>query len=107
MTTDKEYSQFAKRVYDVDSKKKKVPLKKGDSIFNEKYRVLKAEDNPDNGMQAMAVAPIKDGKEDRSHIVIAYAGTNSSDIRDIDTDIQSVVFGDDQYLCTHEGPDSF
>ncbi|HEK9987159.1 TPA: hypothetical protein TT577_000001, partial [Streptococcus equi subsp. zooepidemicus] len=107
MTTDKEYSQFAKRVYDVDSKKKKVPLKKGDSIFNEKYRVLKAEDNPDNGMQAMAVVPIKDGKEDRSHIVIAYAGTNSSDIRDIDTDIQSVVFGDDQYLCTHEGPDSF
>ncbi|HEK9407039.1 TPA: hypothetical protein SVI66_001544, partial [Streptococcus equi subsp. equi] len=46
-------------------------------------------------------------KEDRSHIVIAYAGTNSSDIRDIDTDIQSVVFGDDQYLCTHEEPDSF
>ncbi|HEL1238298.1 TPA: hypothetical protein TVN78_001977, partial [Streptococcus equi subsp. zooepidemicus] len=47
MTTDRKYSQFAKRVYDVDSKKKKVPLKKGGSIFNKKYRVLEAEDNPD------------------------------------------------------------
>ena len=76
MTTDKEYSQFAKRVYDVDSKKKKVPLKKGDSIFNGKYRVLKAEDTLDNGMQAMAVAPIKGGEVGKSHIIIVYAGIN-------------------------------
>ncbi|HGK7340019.1 TPA: hypothetical protein ACJ510_000779, partial [Streptococcus equi subsp. zooepidemicus] len=107
MVTDADYNAIADDVYSVDSKKTSRPYQIGDTVASGKYKILKAEDNPDNGMQAMAVVPIKDGKEDRSHIVIAYAGTNSSDIRDIDTDIQSVVFGDDQYLCTHEEPDSF
>ncbi|HEL1291831.1 TPA: hypothetical protein TVS27_001902, partial [Streptococcus equi subsp. zooepidemicus] len=109
MFTEQEYNYLSDQVYEVDKKKNSTPWEEGDELtkFGKFYKVLKAEDNPDNGMQAMAVAPIKDGKEDRSHIVIAYAGTNSSDIRDIDTDIQSVVFGDDQYLCTHEEPDSF
>ncbi|HEL0501914.1 TPA: hypothetical protein TUO75_000111, partial [Streptococcus equi subsp. zooepidemicus] len=109
--TDKQYKNLSDEVYNLDPGNKKYnPSLKEEVIFrtgNTNFKILKAEDNPDNGMQAMAVVPIKDGKEDRSHIVIAYAGTNSSDIRDIDTDIQSVVFGDDQYLCTHEGPDSF
>ncbi|MDI5947982.1 hypothetical protein QLT81_10175, partial [Streptococcus equi subsp. zooepidemicus] len=114
--TDEQYRWLSEQSYWVDSKKndkdytpkegKTYPVNPKDELLGD-YKVLKAEDNPDNGMQAMAVVPIKDGKEDRSHIVIAYAGTNSSDIRDIDTDIQSVVFGDDQYLCTHEEPDSF
>ncbi|HEL0560471.1 TPA: hypothetical protein TUR69_000655 [Streptococcus equi subsp. zooepidemicus] len=109
IVTDKNYNDIADGVYKVDAGKVIRPWRNGKTFKTngKDYRVLKAEDNPDNGMQAMAVAPIKDGKEDRSHIVIAYAGTNSSDIRDIDTDIQSVVFGDDQYLCTHEEPDSF
>ncbi|HEL1555825.1 TPA: hypothetical protein TVG29_001988, partial [Streptococcus equi subsp. zooepidemicus] len=107
MMIDRDYKNISEDVYKVDSDKERDPIQEGYPVANGKYRVLEAEDNPDNGMQAMAVVPIKDGKEDRSHIVIAYAGTNSSDIRDIDTDIQSVVFGDDQYLCTHEGPDSF
>ncbi|HEK9987027.1 TPA: hypothetical protein TVN94_002012 [Streptococcus equi subsp. zooepidemicus] len=76
MTTDRKYSQFAKRVYDVDSKKKKVPLKKGGSIFNKKYRVLEAEDNPDNGMQVRTVGAIKGGEVGKSHIIIVYAGIN-------------------------------
>ncbi|HEK9997133.1 TPA: hypothetical protein TT554_000311 [Streptococcus equi subsp. zooepidemicus] len=66
MTTDRKYSQFAKRVYDVDSKKKKVPLKKGGSIFNKKYRVLEVEDSPDNGMQAMV------SKRNRNILVLNY-----------------------------------
>ncbi|WOK46561.1 hypothetical protein RIM73_05255 [Streptococcus equi subsp. equi] len=107
MMIDRDYKNISEDVYKVDSGKERDPIQEGYPVANGKYRVLEAEDNPDNGMQAMAVVPIKDGKEDRSHIVIAYAGTNSSDIRDIDTDIQSVVFGDDQYLCTHEEPDSF
>ncbi|HEK9686622.1 TPA: hypothetical protein SU887_002103, partial [Streptococcus equi subsp. equi] len=101
MITDKNYNWLAGKVYDVDANKVTISVRKNTDILNRYVKILKAEDTPDNGMQAMAVVPIKDGKEDRSHIVIAYAGTNSSDIRDIDTDIQSVVFGDDQYLCTH------
>ncbi len=36
-------------------------------------------------MQAMAVAPFKNGKVDTSEVVIAYAGTNLSDGADIQT----------------------
>ena len=39
----------------------------------------KTQDNTDNGMQAMAVAPMdKDGNVDTSQVVIAYAETNST-----------------------------
>ncbi|HEK9955025.1 TPA: hypothetical protein TT574_000848 [Streptococcus equi subsp. zooepidemicus] len=40
------------------------------------FYVFEAENNPDNGMQAMAVAPIKGGEVGKSHIIIAYAGIN-------------------------------
>ena len=50
-------------------------------------------------MQAMAVAPVdKNGNVDYSHVVIAYAGTNKDDRLDIQTDIQSIGFGDRQVL---------
>ncbi|AND79408.1 hypothetical protein [Streptococcus pantholopis] len=39
------------------------------------FKVLKVKDDTDNGMQAMAVAPIVDGEPDTPQIVIAYAGT--------------------------------
>ncbi|MDI5916673.1 hypothetical protein [Streptococcus equi] len=42
----------------------------------ENNRVLKTEDNLDNGMQAMAVALIKGGEVGKSHIMIVYAGIN-------------------------------
>jgi len=45
---------------------------------NVKYEVLKTEDNTSNGMQAIPVAPVKDGAKDEadtSEIVIAYVGT--------------------------------
>ena len=39
------------------------------------FQVLKVEDNQENGMQAMAVAPIgADGQPDYSQIIITYAG---------------------------------
>ncbi|WYK02114.1 hypothetical protein A5821_003257 [Enterococcus sp. 7F3_DIV0205] len=76
----------------IDSKKDDVPFHpKTGTIFNpadikglsQKYKVLKAEDNTDNGMQAMAVAPVDDaGNVDTSQVVIAYAGTNFSDAKD-------------------------
>ncbi|ORP06944.1 triacylglycerol lipase, partial [Streptococcus mitis] len=56
-------------------------------------------DNTSNGMQAMAVAPVdKNGNVDYSHVVIAYAGTNRDDRLDIQTDIQSIGFGDRRML---------
>lgn len=93
MTTDKENNRIATIVYNVDSKKKRVPLEKGDKILNKSYLVLNTENNTTNGMQAMAVAPIVNGKPDTSQIVIAYAGTNDKDRNDINTDIQSVIAG--------------
>ena len=40
------------------------------------FQVLIAVDNPINGMQAMAVAPVVNGLVDYDNITIAYAGTN-------------------------------
>ncbi|HEL1371788.1 TPA: hypothetical protein TVS18_001910, partial [Streptococcus equi subsp. zooepidemicus] len=40
------------------------------------FYVFEAENNPDNGMQAMAVAPIKGGEVGKNYIVIVYDGIN-------------------------------
>ena len=95
MVSEKDYNEIADRVYHVDSKKlHRQPISGGKNIVNGKFKVLKTEDNTSNGMQAMAVAPLdKNGKPDLSHIVVAYAGTNSSDLKDIQTDIQSIGLG--------------
>ncbi|HEL1093663.1 TPA: hypothetical protein TVG13_001962, partial [Streptococcus equi subsp. zooepidemicus] len=54
----------------------------------------------DNGMQAMAVAPIVKGDIDTSQVVIAYAGTNAADSRDIDTDWQLLIRGNQDDLVS-------
>ncbi|HEM3610877.1 TPA: hypothetical protein U1C21_002010 [Streptococcus suis] len=76
----------------------------------QRFVVLQAEGNSlnptDNGMQAMAVAPVKgydvEGKliVDTSQIVIAYAGTNIKDSKDIDTDVQMIAGGNTTTLKT-------
>ncbi|HEK9985053.1 TPA: hypothetical protein TT553_001946 [Streptococcus equi subsp. zooepidemicus] len=72
MISEKDYNKIANDVYKVDSSKVKNPVIEGYPVANEKYRVLEAEDNPDNGMQAMAIAPIKGGEVGKSHIMIVY-----------------------------------
>ena len=63
------------------------------------YKILKIEDNQENGMQAMAVAPIgADGQPDYSQITITYAGTNFWDPKDLDTDGQMLVMGNTKTL---------
>lgn len=52
MTTDKEYNSIAKEVYRVDSSKVDNPIKDRDTVASGNFKVLEAEDNPDNGMQA-------------------------------------------------------
>lgn len=92
---EQDYNQIAQRAYDVDINKEGVKRpEKDDLILDGNYIVLKTEDNIDNGMQAMAVAPVdKNGLPDCREVVIAYAGTNSSDIKDIETDLQSIGLG--------------
>ena len=77
MISDKEYNKIADEVYDVDSSKIGNPLKEGQVVVDEKFVILKSEDNTDNGMLAMAVEPVdKNGEADYSEVVIAYAGIN-------------------------------
>ena len=97
--TDKNYNDIVDGVYNVDAGKVKRPWR-DDKIFKsdgQTFRVLSTKANTSNGMQAMAVAPVdKNGNVDYSHVVIAYAGTNKDDIKDFDTDVQSLGLGRDK-----------
>ncbi|HEL0708107.1 hypothetical protein N594_01862 [Streptococcus equi subsp. zooepidemicus Sz16] len=76
MIREQDYNKIANDVYKVDSSKVKNSVIEGDPAANGKHRVLEAEDNPDNGMQAMVVGAIKGGEVGKSHIMIVYAGIN-------------------------------
>ena len=98
MITEKDYRYIADDVYKVDALKVSRPYSKDDLVANDRFKVIsKPVDNTSNGMQAMAVAPVdKNGNVDYSHVVIAYAGTNKDDIKDLDTDVQSLGLGRDK-----------
>ena len=92
MVTEEDYRYIVDDVYDVDSGKVSNPIQEGRLVANDRFKVIsKPIDNTSNGMQAMAVAPV-----DKSHVVIAYAGTNKDDIKDIETDLQSLDLGRDK-----------
>ncbi|MDU6574131.1 MAG: hypothetical protein E6510_07915 [Gemella haemolysans] len=92
---DKDYRDVSYFVYKIDNTvKERINIKEGKNILEEKYQVLSLEDNQNNGMQAMVVAPVNErGEVDTRRIVIAYAGTNFGDGNDRSTDVQSVMFG--------------
>ena len=72
MLNDKNYRDLSEEVYDIDSKKMFKIKKEGELILDNKFQILSLEDNQNNGMQAMAVAPVNDrGEVDTSKIVIA------------------------------------
>ena len=98
MTTERDFRYIVDDVYAVDSLKVKVPLKEGAIVAQGKFKIITPPvDNTSNGMRAMAVATVdKNGNLDYSHVVIAYAGTNSSDIKDLGTDVQSLLLGRDK-----------
>lgn len=67
---DREYRDLSDEVYRIDRLKGK-DIKEGDKLKG-KYKVLSLEDNQNNGMQAMAVAPVNErGEVDTRRIVIA------------------------------------
>ena len=98
MINEKDYRYIADDVYKVDALKVSRPYSKDDLVANDRFKVLSNPiDNTSNGMQAMAVAPVdKNGNVDYSHVVIAYAGTNKDDIKDLGTDVQSLWLGRDK-----------
>ncbi|MGT2772418.1 hypothetical protein [Streptococcus marimammalium] len=94
---DSSYKIISKEVYNTEPDKavsnNKNQLITGDPIVDvltkKQYQVIAVQDNNndvdpsnDNGMQAMAVAPVENGEVDTTQIVIAYAGTNSVDFFD-------------------------
>ena len=103
MLTDEKNKSISDQVYQLDSFRKdyKGGLEENSiqpyDLSNPQlgsYKILKVEDNQDNGMQAMAVAPIgADGQPDYSQIIITYAGTNADDTRDTTTDVQMIGYG--------------
>ena len=98
MITEEDYRYIVDDVYDVDSGKVSNPIQEGRLVGNDRFKVISNPiDNTSNGMQAMAVAPVdKNGNVDYSHVAIAYAGTNKDDIKDLDTDVQSLGLGRDK-----------
>ncbi|AEB80719.1 TPA: alpha/beta fold hydrolase [Streptococcus suis] len=100
MISDKDYRDISKVVYDVDLlKAPKTPLIQDTPVVNGSFIIIEPPVDAGNGMQAMAVAPIKgydtDNKPipDTSQVVIAYAGTNDGDIKDWATDISMIGGG--------------
>ena len=110
MVAEQQYRYLVDQVYWVDNLRSENSPKENEVYYysnkNPKlgqFQVLKTKDNTSNGMQAMAVAPVdKNGNVDDSHVVIAYAGTNKDDRLDIQTDIQSIGFGDRRMLSDSE-----
>ncbi|WOY89023.1 hypothetical protein R7892_10130 [Ligilactobacillus murinus] len=95
-----EFNQLSNKVYDID------PLKGSNGRENKNldgtnYTVLdisrngtygdKKQYGVPNHMQAMTVAPVKDGMVDYSQLTIAYAGTNPDDKVDLVTDVIDVA----------------
>ncbi|MEB3024401.1 MULTISPECIES: hypothetical protein, partial [unclassified Parvimonas] len=101
--TDYDYNKISQEVYNVRKDKKGVDIVEKEGEFkksNNRFKVLEVLDH-ENGMQAMAVAPIINGKVDTKHIVIAYAGTD--EWNDIETDAQMIGFGNTETLNTSFG----
>ena len=70
---DKDYRDVSYFVYKIDNTaKERINIKESRNILERKYKILSLEDNQNNGMQAMAVAPVNDrGEVDTRRIVIA------------------------------------
>lgn len=97
MTTAEEYIDISKEAYLVDPLRQDPPMAKGNRFYagseaNEQlYEVVDVQNNPGNGFQAMAVAPVVNDEPDTSQITVSYAGTNPNHRADILADIQSIV----------------
>src|SRR5699024_4400914 len=93
MLTEKDYGVISQEVYGVDSNatdyNPNLIEKATREIEGEKYKLLKTEHNTSNDMQAIAVAPIRNGTDDTSEFFIAYIETNFNNMENINTTAKS------------------
>jgi hypothetical protein len=86
--TDFDYNFLSDFVYYVDDKMAVhdnfEPISAGDS-FDERFQVIKTIDDAATGLQAMVV------KVSQTQLVLAYAGTNPLDPRDLKTDMRTII----------------
>ena len=60
MIKDIDNKGISTEVYEINNK---IEYKEGGRILNNKYEILAVENNKDNGMQAMAVAPVDSNRK--------------------------------------------
>ncbi|MDG4967481.1 hypothetical protein OGZ37_13030 [Lactococcus lactis] len=115
MTTPNQYREIDDRVYDTDSSKVKIPFRSDNKARNkftegttgQQYVILKTVDTNDksnsqgytqNGFQGMAVAPCdENGVPQKDKVIVAFAGTNKEDGKDLNTDANNVFFGSKEF----------
>ena len=57
--TDKKYNGLSEDAYNISG----GIIKEGEMTSDQKFRVLAVENNKDNGMQAMAIAPVNSNEK--------------------------------------------
>ncbi|QEQ15996.1 cytoplasmic protein [Bacillus sp. BS98] len=97
IATDEDYFELSSNVYDDDSLHKGAEIK---GVDGKKWVVIESI-NADcqkvkNGLEAIAVVPKKDYKENATHydyIILAFRGTEPNQLADFETDIDQITFG--------------
>ncbi|MGV6977234.1 cytoplasmic protein [Bacillus toyonensis] len=97
IATDEDYFELSSNVYDDDSLHKGAEIK---GVDGKKWVVVESI-NADcqkvkNGLEAIAVVPKKDYKENATHydyIILAFRGTEPNQLADFETDIDQITFG--------------
>ncbi|PHD76171.1 cytoplasmic protein, partial [Bacillus toyonensis] len=97
IATDEDYFELSSNVYDDDSLHKGSEIK---GVDGKKWVVIESI-NADcqkvkNGLEAIAVVPKKDYKENATHyddIILAFRGTEPTQLADFETDIDQITFG--------------
>ncbi|EOQ01942.1 lipase family protein [Bacillus cereus] len=97
IATDEDYFELSDKVYDDKFLHKGVEIK---GVNGKKWVVIESIDadcqKVKNGLQAIAVVPKNDYKENKTHyetIVFAFRGTEPKQLADFETDIDQITFG--------------
>lgn len=97
IATDEEYFKLADHVYDDEVLKKGKEIKGVDGKIWVVIESIDADcQKVKNGLEAIAVVPKKDYKENATHydeIILAFRGTEPTQLADFETDIDQISFG--------------
>lgn len=97
IATDEDYFKLADHVYDDEVLKKGKEIKGVDGKIWVVIESIDADcQKVKNGLEAIAVVPKKDYKENATHyddIILAFRGTEPNQLADFETDIDQITFG--------------